>query len=127
MICGIGTDLVYIPRIKGAIERWGERFLTKVFTPSEIAYCKAYKSPEKSLAVRFAAKEACAKALGTGISNGISWRHISISRKESGKPVLELKDKAKTTAERLGAKTWHVSLSHEGDYALAVVILEGKG
>ncbi len=125
MICGIGTDLVYIPRIKKAVDRWGERFLTRVFTPSEIAYCTGHKRPEASLALRFAAKEACSKALGTGISGGISWRHISIGHGKTGKPVLELKQGARTRAGKLGARIWHVSLSHEGDYALAIVILEG--
>jgi holo-[acyl-carrier protein] synthase len=123
MIVGIGIDLVHIPRIEQALKRWGERFTHRVFTPEETAYCLKHRDRAQSMALRFAAKEACSKALGTGMRMGIAWRQMAIAHEPSGKPVLRLSDAALRRARELGSKTWHVSLSHEKEYATAIVIL----
>ncbi len=124
MILGLGIDLVHIPRLEKALERWGERFMSRVFTHEECAYCLRHKQPAQSLALRFAAKEACSKALGTGMA-GIAWRQMAIANEPSGKPVLQLSGAALKKAKALGAHAWHVSLSHEREYAIAMVILSG--
>ena len=88
MIVGLGTDVVEIARIEASLERFGDRFLHRIFTEAEIRYCLAKRRPAESLAARFAAKEAGAKALGTGISRGISWREIEVRRLPGQAPVL---------------------------------------
>ncbi|MFO8240998.1 MAG: holo-ACP synthase [Dissulfuribacterales bacterium] len=123
MILGLGIDLVHIPRVEKALNRWGERFLSRVFTSEECLYCLKHRQPAQGLALRFAAKEACCKALGTGMRLGVAWRQMSISHKPSGKPVLNLSGCALKRAKDMGAGAWHVSLSHEGEYATAVVIM----
>ena len=126
MIIGCGTDLVYIPRMKEAIEKWPKKFLRRVFTAAEIKACKSKACPEKHFASRFAAKEAFLKALGTGFSKGISFHEISVENDSSGKPVLRHKGKvSKILKQKKGAKI-HVSLSDEKDYALAFVILTSE-
>ena len=123
MIVGLGTDIVHIPRVASALERWGQRFLDRVFTPEEQAYCLGYARPEQNLAVRLAAKEACSKALGTGMRSGVAWRQMAVGHEPSGRPILHLSGAALARAKELGATGWQVSLSHEREYALAVVIL----
>lgn len=116
MIKGIGIDIIEIGRVKEAVDKYGAGFLNKVFTPDEIKYCRSHKSlkyPE--LAVRFAAKEAFAKAIGTGIG-GIGWQEIEIVNDAKGKPSLAIKGKK--------ARKVHVSLSHSRDYAVASVYVE---
>jgi len=125
MILGLGIDLVYIPRVEKAVIRWGERFLSRVFTSEECSYCLKHKLPAQGFALRFAAKEACSKALGTGMRLGVTWRQIAIAHESSGKPVLRLSGSALKKATDMGASNWHVSLSHEGEYATAVVIMSG--
>ena len=90
MVIGVGTDLIEIARISQSIDRFGTRFLARVFTPLEIAYCQRKKNAAESFAARFAAKEAGAKALGTGISQGIGWLELEVRRDPSGKPSLQL-------------------------------------
>ncbi len=124
MIVGIGIDLVHIPRIARAMERWGTRFLEHVFTEQEIGFCMNSNPPELRFAVRFAAKEACSKALGTGLRQGVTWKDMEIMHESSGKPLLKLSNQALIRATLLGAKQLHISLTHERDYASAVVILE---
>ena len=123
MIKGIGVDIIEIQRIKEAVEKHGEGFLDKVYTSKELSYCqnrRLLKYPE--LAVRFAAKEAYAKAIGTGISgfgrnnHGMKWKEIEIVNNSHGKPLLSVKGKI---SEKI-----HVSLSHSRDYALASVYVE---
>lgn len=123
MILGLGIDLVHIPRVEKAVNRWGERFLYRVFTSEECSYCLKHKQPSQGLALRFAAKEACSKALGTGMRLGVTWLQIAIAHEPSGKPVLRLSGSALKKATDMGADAWHVSLSHEGEYATAVVIM----
>jgi holo-[acyl-carrier protein] synthase len=124
MIVGLGTDLVEIARIERSIARHGERFLERIYTPAEIAYCRRKKSFAESFAARFAAKEAGAKALGTGISHGVSWKEFEVRREASGKPMLHLTGRAAELAASLGATRSSISLTHSGALAMAVVLLE---
>jgi holo-[acyl-carrier protein] synthase len=124
MIVAIGIDIVEISRIEQVITRRGDRFLGRVFTKSEIAYCEGRASRFASYAVRFAAKEAVMKALGTGWAEGIAWREIEVARGEAGAPVLNITGRALERLRALGALRAHVSLTHSGDTAVAQVILE---
>jgi len=116
-----GVDLLEIERLRGAVERHGERFLARIYTPSERELCAGNAA---SLAARFAAKEAVAKALGTGLGD-VAWTEIEILRAERGAPLLRLHGKAKTLAEKLGLKQWAISLSHTHEYAIAMVVALG--
>lgn len=124
MIVGMGTDLCEIRRVERSIERFGDRFLERIFTAGEIAYCMSKKSFAESFAARFAAKEAGAKALGTGISHGVSWQELEVRRAPSGRPSLQLSGRAAELAARLGVETISLSLTHTGDMALAMVVME---
>ncbi|HEV2646591.1 MAG TPA: holo-ACP synthase [Acidobacteriaceae bacterium] len=124
MVVGVGTDLIEIARIEQSIARFGERFLARVFTPAEIAYCQRKKNAAESFAARFAAKEAGAKALGTGISQGVSWLELEVAREPSGKPTLTLHGRAAARASELGVTHISISLTHSRDTSLAVVIME---
>jgi holo-[acyl-carrier protein] synthase len=124
MIVGTGTDLIEISRMAQSIARFGDRFLQRIFTPGEIAYCQRKRNAAESFAARFAAKEAGAKALGTGISQGVSWLELEVTREPSGRPALELAGRAAERARALGVNRISLSLSHCRDTALAVVIME---
>jgi holo-[acyl-carrier protein] synthase len=124
MVLGIGTDLIEIARIERSVERFGEAFLNRIYTPGEIAYCKAKKNSGESLAARFAAKEAAAKALGTGISRGVSWREFEVRRSPGQRPELHLSGRARQIADRLGIQRLSLSLSHAQTLSIAVVIAE---
>jgi holo-[acyl-carrier protein] synthase len=113
-----GVDIIEIPRIQAALDRHGERFLQRVFTPAEIAECSGRAD---RLAVRFAAKEATTKALGTGIGP-VSWREVETLHKRSGEPYLILHGQAEMVAKVLGLTNWAVSLSHSRENAIAVVV-----
>lgn len=119
----VGIDLVPIPRLEQAVVRWGSRFLERVFTAQELLDCG---NRSQSLAARFAAKEAAAKALGTGLMAGIGWCEIEIVSARAGQPQLRLHGAAQRQAFHLGLEEWAVSLSHSGDQALAVVIAQSK-
>jgi holo-[acyl-carrier protein] synthase len=125
MVIGIGTDVIEIGRVEGSIERYGERFLERIFTAQEIAYCRQKKSSAESFAARFAAKEAGAKALGTGISRGISWKEIEVRREPGERPTLHWSGKAAERAEALGVTRTALSLTHSRSVAMAVVVVEG--
>jgi holo-[acyl-carrier protein] synthase len=125
MVVGIGTDLAEIARVRRSIERFGDRFLERVYTPAEIAYCQRKKNFAESFAARFAAKEAGAKALGTGISHGVSWREFEVVRAPSGQPSLVLSGRAAQIAHERGVARIALSLTHSGDTAMAIVIMEG--
>jgi len=114
----VGVDIIEIPRIQRAIARWGEHFLQRIYTPSEITYCHG-RVPE--LAVRFAAKEAISKALGTGLV-GISWTEMEVLADPRGKPLVALYGRALARAQELGLAEWAISLSHSGDNAVAFVV-----
>jgi holo-[acyl-carrier protein] synthase len=124
LILGVGTDLIEIERIERSYQRFGEAFLARVYTPEEIAYCLAKKNYAESLAARFAAKEAGAKAIGTGISRGVSWREFEVRRKPGQRPELFLHGRAAEIAWRLGMKRFSLSLSHSRTDSIAVVIAE---
>ena len=124
MIVGLGADIAEVPRVREAIERHGERFLQRVFTPLEISYCRSHRNADERFAARFAAKEAMMKALGTGWRKGIRWQDIEVSNAASGKPELRLSGKALEFYERLGGTRILLSLTHTESYALAQVIVE---
>ncbi len=124
MVVGLGTDLAEIARVARSVERFGERFLERIYTPAEIAYCMGKKSFAESLAARFAAKEAGAKALGTGISRGVGWKDFEVVRERSGQPRLVLSGRAGELAAALGVTRVSLSLTHTRDLAMAVVVME---
>jgi holo-[acyl-carrier protein] synthase len=125
MLLGTGVDLIEIERIAHSIERYGERFLHRIYTDHEIAYCSRKRSSAESFAARFAAKEAGAKALGTGISRGVTWIEFQVARQPGGRPVLELRGRAALLAQEMGVKTISLSLTHTGNLAMATVMMEG--
>lgn len=124
MVLGLGTDLIEIERVQQSLERFGQRFMHKVFTEGEIAYCQQKKHAAESFAARFAAKEAAAKALGTGIARGISWREIEVRRNRGERPTLHLTGRAAERADSMGVRHLQLSLTHSRDVAMAVVIAE---
>jgi holo-[acyl-carrier protein] synthase len=126
MVLGLGSDLIEIARIEASIARYGNRFVERIFTAEEIAYCQRKRNAAESFAARFAAKEAGAKALGTGISYGIAWSEIEVRREPSGKPTLHWSGRALAWAQRLGVQRTALTLTHSGAMALAVVIVEGE-
>ena len=124
MIVGTGIDITEVPRIAESIERFGERFLQRVFTADEIRYCDSKANRVERYAARFAAKEAAMKALGTGWNFGIRWRDIEVFRLPGSRPSLRFHGKAAEFAKRLNTKNVALSLSHTPDQAIASVILE---
>ena len=124
MIFGVGIDLVNIPRMESVLERWGERFVERVFTEQEAEICRQRANPAASFALRFAAKEAFSKALGLGMRRGIRWRDIEVYHLPGGRPTLKLRGKSSELCRGRGIARLHLSLSDEGSYGAAVVILE---
>lgn len=124
MVIGLGTDLIEIERIERSVARFGEQFLSRVFTPGEIAYCQARKTSAESFAARFAAKEAGAKALGTGISRGVSWKEFEVRRQRGQRPELHLSGRAAEIAAALGIRRLSLSLTHSRTMSMAVVVAE---
>ncbi len=124
MIVGLGVDMTEVDRIEAAIARHGRPFLERLFTPSEIAYCEKHRHSAERFAGRFAAKEAAMKALGTGWAQGVRWLDIEVVREPSGKPTLKLSGATRSIAERLGVKHIAVTITHDGNTALAQVIFE---
>lgn len=124
MIVGTGIDIAEIPRIQRSVERFGARFLNRVYTAQEQAYCLRKRNSAESLGARFAAKEAAAKALGTGISRGVTWREIEVVREPAGRPSLLFRGRAAERAERLGVRNAALSLTHSSHTAMASVVLE---
>ena len=125
MLVGTGIDLAEVPRIQKSIARFGNRFLDRIFTPREKAYCLRKRNAAESFAARFAAKEAAAKALGTGISYGVTWLEIEVTREPSGRPGLKFHGRAEQIASRLGVTSAALSLTHTDILAMACVSLEG--
>lgn len=124
MIVGSGIDLVEIARIQQSLERFGQRFLDRVFTAAEQAYCMRKRNAAESLAARFAAKEAGAKALGTGISRGVNWLEIEVVREPGGRPGLQFHGRAAEIASQLGVAHTALSITHTSSLSMANVILE---
>lgn len=125
MILGIGVDLCKVERLAGLRQRYGARFLDRVFSPVEQARCGDGPACDERYAARFAAKEAVMKALGTGWGQGVTFADIEVRTEDSGRPVVTLNGGAACLAEKKGVTQIHVSLSHERDNAIAFVILEG--
>ena len=126
MIIGIGIDIEEVERIREAIERHGERFVQRVFTPGEVAYVEAKANKWERYAARFAAKEAAMKAIGTGWDHGVTWRDVEVVNEPNGCPTLVLHGRAKEIAEGKGCKRTWISLSHTRRQAVAQVVLEGE-
>jgi holo-[acyl-carrier protein] synthase len=124
MIYGIGVDLVDIRRMDRVIKRWGDRFIGRVFTTGEKEICYARSSPVSAFSLRFAAKEAFAKAIGRGMKKGVSWRDIEVFHFPGGRPGLRLHGKSSEICEKENINGFHLSLSDEGDYGAAMVVLE---
>jgi holo-[acyl-carrier protein] synthase len=124
-VLGIGVDFVECVRIQRSIDRFGDRFLHRVFTDGEIEYSMSMKYPARHLAARFAGKEAVSKAFGTGIGKAMGWRNIDIRKKESGEPFLVFSGPAEDFAQKRGVTSALITLSHTEHHAVACVVLEG--
>jgi holo-[acyl-carrier protein] synthase len=124
MIVGTGIDIAEVPRIRQSIERFGDRFLQRVFTAGEIRYCDSKMNRFERYAARFAAKEAAMKALGTGWNHGIRWRDCEVVRMPGGRPTIAFHGKAGEFAAKLGMKNAALSITHTAEQAIAQVILE---
>ena len=121
-IAGTGLDIVETERIRKSVEQFGDRFLNRVFLPSEIEYCRGMKFPELHFAARFAAKEAISKAFGTGTGRELGWKDMEICRRASGEPFVVLHGKGAELAKQRGVTNVFVSLSHCRDYAAASAV-----
>jgi holo-[acyl-carrier protein] synthase len=124
MIVGSGIDLIEIGRIQHSIQRYGERFLGRVYTGAERTYCLRKRNSAESFAARFAAKEAAAKALGTGIADGVGWLEIEVVREPGGRPSLRFYRRAAEIAARLGVARAALSITHTSALSMASVVLE---
>ena len=124
MIKGIGIDSIELKRIERVFKQYGNRFLQRIYAPEEQAYSLRYKDPIPRLAARFAAKEACMKALGTGWNDGVRWRDIVVVNTTMGKPELKISGRARHYLERLSATQIHLSITHSKEQATALVIFE---
>jgi len=125
MVVGTGIDVVEIERVARSIERYGSRFLERVYTAAEITYCqRKRRNAAESFAARFAAKEAGAKALGTGIGFGVTWRELEVGREPAGRPLLLLHGRAAEIAASLGVRRSSLSITHTRTQSMALVILE---
>ncbi len=125
-ILGIGMDIVETKRIAESIERFGDRFLHRIFLEGEIAYSRSMKFPHLHLAARFAAKEAISKAFGTGIGREIGWRDLEIVREPGGRPLVVLHGRSVEYAKSRGVREIHVSLSHTAEYGAASAVVVGE-
>ena len=126
MIVGIGIDIVRTGRIKEACEKWEKRFLDRIFTAEEQAYCLRHKSPHHWLGGRFAVKEAMFKAIGTGWRKGVRWVDVETGNHPGGKPFVTVSGKIKEILSEKNVAVIHVTISHDTDYSVGQVILEGR-
>lgn len=127
MIVGIGVDLVETARIREGIEQHGDRFVRRLYTAGEIAYCERFKNRAERFAARFAAKEAAFKALGTGWREGVRWLDVEVTNRPNGKPELLLHGRAEELARSLGVSRRSISISHADHYAVVHVVFESDG
>ena len=125
MILGIGTDLCDIGRVQRALDRYGERFATKILVEAEMDRFRSHRKPAAYLAKRFAAKEAFSKAMGTGIRFPVNWHNVSVDNGRSGKPMLRFSDPLTALLKGRGIASAHLSLTDEVGMACAFVVLEG--
>ena len=126
MIIGIGIDLCDTERMRSMVDRYGDRFLRRLFTDEELRRCRNRRRLHECLAGRFAAKEAAVKALGTGLSHGIAWRDVELVGGEAQRPSIQFHRAARRVADYLRVETVHVSITHDGGAAAAVVVLESR-
>ncbi len=126
MIVGTGIDVAEVPRVAAAIERFGQRFIQRIFTDAEIRYCDTKANRVERYAARFAAKEAGMKALGTGWNYGVRWRDVEVLRKPGQRPTIAFHGKAGEFAKKLGVVNAALSITHTAEQAIAQVILESK-
>ena len=124
MIYGIGVDLVKIKRMEAVIDRWGDRFIRRVFTPEEMEICFGRSSPSSAFSLRFAAKEAFSKAIGLGMKKGLRWIDIEVFHYPGGRPGLRLHGRSSEICKEENITGFHLSLSDEGEYGIAMVVLE---
>lgn len=125
MILGIGVDIVDVRRIERIVVRWQDRFLRRIFTDNEIRYCNNKKNPAQRFATRFAAKEAFIKALFPKGAERIDYREIEVAEKDR-RPVINIMGRVKQEADKMAIKNIHVMLSHDGNYGIANVVIEGS-
>jgi len=123
VLVGLGADLIEVERVRGVLERQGPRFLERVFTDEERAYCAGMAHPHKHYAARFAAKEAVSKCFTTGIGAELGWRSVSIYHGARNQPLVRLDEKGQALLAQVGATHVHVTLSHTESHALAVAVL----
>ena len=124
MIVGIGTDIIEVDRFRESHKKFGEKIIDRILLQAEKKYCLSHTDPAPHIAARFAAKEAIAKAFGTGIGESLSWHDMEITREESGKPTRLLYGTARTLFEKTGASHLHITLSHTNQHATATAVLE---
>src|SRR5450755_5172939 len=124
MIVGTGIDIAEVDRIHSSIERFGRRFLERIFTPEEIRYCESKANKAERYAGRFAAKEAAMKAIGTGWSRGVRWRDVEVKRLPGGRPTMAFHGQAAEIFAKLGGVRAHLSITHTKESAMAYVIIE---
>ena len=124
MVVGLGIDIVQNERIQSIVDKWGDKFLTKVFTDYELDFIKKHNQKMQRYASNYAVKEAFVKALGTGFRHGIRFHNIEVKRDDLGKPFIELAGTTKEFADGRGINKIHTTISHEKDYSVAVVIFE---
>ena len=127
MIVGTGVDIAETARIAQSLEHYGERFVRRICTPAEVAYCERFKNKAERYAARSAAKEAAFKALGTGWGKGVRWLDVEVTHQPSGKPELVLSGRAQEVARELGVVRMSLSISHADRYVVAEVIFESEG
>ena len=128
MILGLGIDVIEVKRVEASLTRFAKRFETRVFTERERAYCRAKKTrAAESYALRWAAKEAVAKAMGTGIRGGVDFADIEVETDALGRPSIRLHGGAASAAKKRGIAKFHLSLTHEGELAVAFAVAEGAG
>ncbi len=124
MIHGIGTDFVEVSRIDKILQKWGDRFIGKVYTNDEIDYCKNKAFPAMHYAARFAAKESFLKSLGIGLGMGVRLKEIEVINNPQGSPILKIHERIKENLDKLGITAMHISMTHTREHAHAIVILE---
>ncbi len=124
-VLGVGVDIVSVSRIRDLVERQGDRFLQRVYTPTELEYCAKFKDPSERYAARFAAKEAVAKAFTTGIGEHLNWTSVGVVSGERGQPEIELDELGKVLLYQVGGNHVAISLSHTDDTAIAFAAVIG--
>jgi holo-[acyl-carrier protein] synthase len=126
LIIGTGIDIAEVPRIRAAAERFGDRFISRIYTAREIAYVQRKANRFERYAARFAAKEAGMKALGTGLRGGVRWQDFEVANLPSGRPTLQLHGRAREIADHIGVRYISLSLTHTSETGMAFVIFESE-